>query len=91
LGRIRVSRAHAHKNMRTKSIALLFIAPLLLSGCVATQPAKPIAAAKEASVAWPWPDSMDAVSAAPNNRKVLHEDERVRILEVAVEPAEKST
>src|SRR5580698_6447627 len=75
--------------MRTQSIALSFIAPLLLTGCMATQPAKPAAIAKDAPAAWPWPDSMDAVSAAPKNHKVLYEDERVRILEVTVEPGEK--
>src|SRR5258708_27336517 len=78
-----------HKNMRTKSIALLFIAPLFLSGCVATQHGKPVTATNDATVSWPWPDSMDAVSAAPKNHKVLYEDERVRILEVTVEPREK--
>ena len=75
--------------MRTKSIALSFISSLLLSGCVATQPAKPIAAAKDANASWPWPDSMDAVSAAPKNHKVLYEDDKIRILEVTVEPGEK--
>jgi hypothetical protein len=75
--------------MRTNFFASLFIAPLLLSGCVATQPGKPFAAAKGATVSWPWPDSMDAVGAAPKNHKVLYEDERVRILEVTVEPGEK--
>jgi hypothetical protein len=75
--------------MKTKSIVLLFIVSLLLSGCVATQPGKPVTAANDATAAWPWPDSMDAVSAAPKNHKVLYEDERVRILEVTVEPGEK--
>jgi hypothetical protein len=75
--------------MRTNFFASLFIAPLLLAGCVATQPEKPIAANKEASAAWPWPDSMDAVNAAPKNHKVLYEDDKVRILEVTVEPGEK--
>jgi hypothetical protein len=75
--------------MRTKSFALLFIAPLLLAGCLATQPGKPAAESKDATAAWPWPDSMDAVSAAPKNHKVLYEDDKVRILEVTVEPGEK--
>jgi hypothetical protein len=46
-------------------------------------------AAKDATVSWPWPDSMDAISAAPKNHKILYEDERVRILDVTVEPGEK--
>lgn len=36
-----------------------------------------------------WPDSLDAVIAAPNNHKVLLENERVRVLEVTVRPGEK--
>jgi predicted metal-dependent enzyme (double-stranded beta helix superfamily) len=75
--------------MRTKIFALSFIAPLLLAGCAATQPGKPVATNKDANASWPWPDSMDAVSAATKNHKVLYEDERVRILEVTVEPGEK--
>lgn len=75
--------------MRIKSIAFSFIAALFLSGCVATQPGKLVAAEKDATVAWPWPDTMDAVSAAPKNHKVLYEDDKVRILEVTVEPGEK--
>lgn len=38
---------------------------------------------------WSWPSSMDAVAAAPNNHKVLYEDENVRILSVTVQPGEK--
>jgi hypothetical protein len=87
--RIRTNPTRPHKKMRINSFALLFITPLFLSGCVTTQTGRPVAAAKAAPVAWPWPDSMDAVSAAPRNHKVLYEDERVRILEVTVEPGEK--
>lgn len=35
---------------------------------------------------WPWPDSMDAVKAAPASHKVLYEDSDVRILYVTVNP-----
>jgi PBP1b-binding outer membrane lipoprotein LpoB len=35
--------------MKTKSITLLFIAPLLLSGCVATQYQKSVSVTKDAS------------------------------------------
>src|SRR5690349_9881196 len=41
------------------------------------------------SSSWPWPNSMDAVQAAPGNHKVLYEDENVRILSVTVQPGEK--
>ena len=36
-----------------------------------------------------WPDSLDAVAAAPQNHKVVLENERVRVLEVTVRPGEK--
>jgi len=33
---------------------------------------------------WPWPDSLDAVIAAPRHHKLMFENERVRILEVRI-------
>lgn len=35
-----------------------------------------------------WPDSLDAVAAAPNNHKVVIENDRVRVLDVTVAPGE---
>lgn len=40
------------------------------------------------SQAWPWPDSLDAVIAAPKHHKLLFENERVRVLEVRIAPGE---
>jgi len=37
---------------------------------------------------WPWPDSLDAVVAAPAHHKLLFENERVRVLEVRIAPGE---
>jgi hypothetical protein len=37
----------------------------------------------------PWPDSLDAVAAAPGNHKVLLENEHVRVLDVTVQPGER--
>jgi hypothetical protein len=37
---------------------------------------------------WPWPDSLDAVIAAPKYHKPLFENERVRLLEVRIPPGE---
>jgi hypothetical protein len=34
---------------------------------------------------WPWPESLDAVVAAPEHHAVLLENERVRVLEARVE------
>ncbi len=36
-----------------------------------------------------WPDSLDAVVAAPENHKVLLENDNVRVLDVTVRPGEK--
>jgi hypothetical protein len=38
------------------------------------------------STKWPWADSLDAIKAAPNSHKVLFENDKIRILEVTVEP-----
>ena len=35
-----------------------------------------------------WPDSLDAVAAAPNNHRVVLENDRVRVLDVTVAPGE---
>jgi hypothetical protein len=37
---------------------------------------------------WPWPDSLDAVVAAPDHHKLMFENERVRVLEVRIRPGE---
>jgi hypothetical protein len=36
-----------------------------------------------------WPESLDAVAAAPGNHKVILENDRVRVLSVTVAPGEK--
>ncbi|MEH6679748.1 MAG: hypothetical protein V7724_04330 [Sediminicola sp.] len=41
------------------------------------------------SVKWTWPDSLDAVKAAPDNHKVVYEDANVRVLSVILD-AKKS-
>jgi hypothetical protein len=35
---------------------------------------------------WPWPETMDALVAAPGSHRVLLENDRVRVLEVVIEP-----
>lgn len=34
---------------------------------------------------WAWPDSLDALKAAPDNHKVVYEDDNVRILAVILD------
>jgi hypothetical protein len=37
---------------------------------------------------WNWPDSLDAVKAAPHNHRVVFENSQIRILEVILDPYE---
>lgn len=38
---------------------------------------------------WPWPESFDAVTAAPKSHKILINNEKVRVLEIVIRPGEK--
>jgi hypothetical protein len=38
---------------------------------------------------WPWPDTLDAVVAAPRSHRVLFENERTRVLEVMIGPGQR--
>ena len=38
------------------------------------------------ALSWPWPDSLDALVAAPQYHRVLLENEHVRVLEVRIPP-----
>ena len=44
---------------------------------------------KAETSAWPWPDSLDAVCAAPDSHRILLENERVRVLEVIIPAGHK--
>jgi hypothetical protein len=35
---------------------------------------------------WPWPPAMDALRAAPASHRLLLDNDRVRVLEVVIEP-----
>ena len=37
---------------------------------------------------WPWPDSLDALVAAPDYHRLLFENKRLRVLEVHIRPGE---
>jgi quercetin dioxygenase-like cupin family protein len=37
---------------------------------------------------WPWPDSLDAISAAPAFHRLLLENDHVRVLEVCIKPGQ---
>jgi hypothetical protein len=38
---------------------------------------------------WPWPDSLDALIAAPGSHRVVFENEHTRVLEVTIGPGER--
>jgi hypothetical protein len=40
------------------------------------------------STEWPWPQSLDALTAAPAHHKLLLEDERMRILHTRIAPGD---
>ena len=61
--------------------------PHMLDPLIVTRAAKPATAAK-LSAAWPYPAAYDSVRAAPNNYKLLYEDDHVRLVEVALRPGE---
>ncbi len=37
---------------------------------------------------WPWPRGLDALVAVPDSHRLLLETDRVRVLEVVIEPGE---
>ena len=37
---------------------------------------------------WPWPDSLDALQAAPHHHALLLENERVRVLDTRIAPGD---
>lgn len=37
---------------------------------------------------WPWPDTLDALVAAPGFHQLLYENDRVRVLEVRIAPSQ---
>jgi hypothetical protein len=40
------------------------------------------------TAAWPWPASLDALSAAPRHHTLLMENDRVRVLETRIPPGD---
>ncbi len=44
--------------------------------------------ASEKRKVWPWPDSLDALIAAPDHHDLLLENERVRVLRVHIAPGQ---
>jgi hypothetical protein len=39
---------------------------------------------------WPWPDSLDALTAAPRHLTLLFENERIRVLNTSIPAGERT-
>lgn len=79
-------------------VAVFAFAVGLIGGCGATKPGNAVAdagkpepsATKADQKKTPdWPDSLDAIVAAPQNHKVVLENDKVRVLDVTVQPGER--
>lgn len=68
--------------------AVYLLAALTFAACT-SDPSPQAKAPGENQTIPTWPDSLDAVIAAPENHKILLENDRVRVLEVTLKPHEK--
>jgi len=66
-----------------KTIAFLSI---LVTIFVAVPTANAQNGTNRSKEACPWPENLDAVKAAPENHKVIFENEHVRVLDVTIAP-----
>jgi hypothetical protein len=82
---LRVSRS------TTLRFTVLGLAPFGVVGLTWAQLAQAPAAApaSAAAASWTWSPFLDAVQAAPKSHRVLIDNERVRVLEVVVQPGQK--
>jgi quercetin dioxygenase-like cupin family protein len=69
-----------------KTIAFLSILVTMLLAVPAAKGQKETNRSKETC---PWPESLDAVKAAPENHKAIFENEHVRVLDVTIAPHSK--
>jgi len=68
---------------------LIGIGVVLGYGAATLSPGSAMAANASTKAACPWGPEYDAVRAAPKNHKVLLENDRVRVLDVTVQPGER--
>ncbi len=69
------------------AISRVALVAALASGAFLLAP--PAIAQSAAEKPWPWPESADAVAAAPDSHEVLIDNESVRVLRVRIEPGER--
>ena len=49
-----------------------------------------IDAEKVPETTWPWPDSLDALVAAPDHHRLMLENDRVRVLDTRIAPGDRT-
>ncbi|MGH7517077.1 MAG: hypothetical protein ACREOC_06365 [Gemmatimonadales bacterium] len=71
--------------------SLPLVAPILVLGCRSDREAADATphAADPSPATCAWPDSLDAVRAAPANHRMVLENDAVRVLDVTVRPGER--
>jgi hypothetical protein len=77
----------AQREEAVKTIALLSILVTILMAAPAAKAQND--ATSRSKETCPWPANLDAVKAAPENHKVIFENEHVRVLEVIIAPHSK--
>ena len=45
---------------------------------------------EDSTAGWPWPDSLDALTAAPRHHTLMLENERVRVLDTRISPGDRT-
>ena len=80
--------------MRKRIAARVVLTGVLFAGCATAPPAgvRNLTTGAEAAHAAPpcaWSNALDAVVAAPQNHRVLLENDKVRVLDVTVAPGER--
>lgn len=48
----------------------------------------PVAVGAPSTAAWPWPEALDAVQAAPRHHRVVFENDCVRVLDTRIGPGD---
>jgi hypothetical protein len=75
--------------MKIHSAAALLLGLALGRLWAASSSSAQAATQAESTSSCPWPAHLDAVSAAPKSHRVILENERVRVLDVTIEPGER--
>jgi hypothetical protein len=62
--------------------------PRMLDPPIPVRPMRISAASRTSSAKWPYAPELDSIRAAPNNYKLLFEDDHLRLIEVTLRPGE---